>query len=322
MRLSRLVQTLVLLMLIMVSACDSDSKLRDEIDAIDIDIQAERFDLAAAKTSADELPRLKEAFPFMFSGRISDSVYIQQMNDSIQTMLNDEVSKAFPEFPEELDISSFYRHLKYYDKSFRTPRLVTVISRVDYRNKTIAADTIDLISLDTYLGPDHEFYSGIQAYIRQNFRREMIVSDLAQAHAENRIRRGDSKAFLNDMIYHGKILYFKDLMLAETSDADKIGYTEDEWAWAEANESSIWRYFIENELLYSSDPKLAGRFINPAPFSKFGLELDNESPGSTGRYIGWQIVRSYMENNETKLMDMLRMPFDEIFNNSKYKPKR
>jgi uncharacterized protein YjaZ len=67
---------------------------------------------------------------------------------------------------------------------------------------------------------------------------------------------------------------------------------------------------------------LANRFINPAPFSKFYLEIDNESPGRVGAWIGWQIVRSYMKNNEVSLKQLLVMDATEIFNNSKYKPKK
>ena len=68
----------------------------------------------------------------------------------------------------------------------------------------------------------------------------------------------------------------------------------------------MWRYFIENEIFYSDDPKLIPRFINPAPFSKFYLEIDNESPGRVGAWIGWQIVRSYMKNNEVSFADLLK----------------
>jgi uncharacterized protein YjaZ len=84
----------------------------------------------------------------------------------------------------------------------------------------------------------------------------------------------------------------------------------------------MWRYFLEDQLLYSTDSKLANRFINPAPFSKFYLEIDNESPGRVGAWIGWQIVRSYMKNNEVSLKQLLVMDATEIFNNSKYKPKK
>ena len=84
----------------------------------------------------------------------------------------------------------------------------------------------------------------------------------------------------------------------------------------------MWRYFLENELLYSKDSKLGNRFINPAPFSKFYLEIDNESPGRVGTWLGWQIVRSYMNNNDVPLEKMLKMNAKELFEKSKYKPKK
>jgi uncharacterized protein YjaZ len=92
--------------------------------------------------------------------------------------------------------------------------------------------------------------------------------------------------------------------------------------WAISNESYIWRYFIEKELLYSTDSSLPSRFIAPAPFTKFYLELDSESPGRLGQYIGWQIVRSYMEHNNVDFMDMLQTDPNKIFNDAKFKPRK
>jgi uncharacterized protein YjaZ len=106
------------------------------------------------------------------------------------------------------------------------------------------------------------------------------------------------------------------------TDAQKIGFAQNQMEWAVANEEPIWRNFIENELLYSTDNKLAPRFLDLAPFSKFGLELDKESPGKIGRFIGWQIVRAFMERNNISLQQMLAMPAEEIFKESNYKPNR
>ena len=60
-----------------------------------------------------------------------------------------------------------------------------------------------------------------------------------------------------------------------------------------------------------------------APFSKFYLEIDNESPGRIGQYIGWQIVRSFMENNpKVTVQQLIKMDAKTIFEQSKYKPKK
>ena len=45
----------------------------------------------------------------------------------------------------------------------------------------------------------------------------------------------------------------------------------------EENETNIWQYFIEKQILYKTDPEWVDRFLEPAPFSKFYLQLDNES---------------------------------------------
>ena len=124
------------------------------------------------------------------------------------------------------------------------------------------------------------------------------------------------------MVYFGKLLYFKDIIIPFKTDAEKIGYSEDQIKWAEANESQIWSYFIEKELLYSTDNKLPSRFIADAPFSKFYLELDNESPGRLGQYIGWQIVKAYANSTGIDVMTIMQKETEEIFRKSKFKPKK
>jgi len=39
-------------------------------------------------------------------------------------------------------------------------------------------------------------------------------------------------------------------------------------------------------------------------------------------YIGWQIVKAYMNNNEVSFLDMMQEDSEEIFNKSKFKPKK
>lgn len=309
--------------LLLVISCKSEDPIEKEIAAISVDVNVERFDLAFKNAQPEQLPKLKEAYPFMFSERISDSVWVERMNDTLQQLLASEVEKTFNNFQNVEDaIEGLFQHLKYYDKTFKEPRIITVNSDVDYRNKTIVTDTIVIIALDTYLGANHEFYEGIPKYITQNMEASQVVCDLATNYSEKYIFQSQRKTLLDEMIYFGKQLYFKDKMIPFKSDAEKIGYSQAQLDWAMANESYIWQYFVERELLFNTDSSLPSRFVAPAPFSKFYLELDNESPGRLGQYIGWQIVKAYMDNNDVSLMDMLQKDADDIFNNSKFKPRK
>ena len=62
--------------------------------------------------------------------------------------------------------------------------------------------------------------------------------------------------------------------------------------------------------------------MDEAPFSKFYLEIDNESPGRMGVYMGWQIVTSYMKRNDVSMEELAILDADLIFQNSRYKPRR
>ncbi|MDG2178169.1 MAG: gliding motility lipoprotein GldB [Algibacter sp.] len=307
-------------------SCRKESALEYEIAKVNTDVKIERFEKLFAKVTEEDFPNLKKEYPFMFSEKYLDSFWLAKKTDTLQIQLFDEVDKTFSNFDDtENEIELLFNHLKYYFLEFNPPRIITTTNDVDYRNRVIVTDTIAIIALDSYLGSEHEFYvySNIQKFIRRNLSKEHIVVDLANEYAKKYIYHPNRKRLLDEMIYFGKLLYFKDVMLPFKTEAERIGYTQSELDWAITNENYIWRFFVSRELLFSTDSKLPRRFINPAPFSKFYLEsIDSDSPGRLGQYIGWQIVRAYMDQNDVTLKDLLIKSTDDIFNNSKFKPRK
>ncbi|MBL4662550.1 MAG: gliding motility lipoprotein GldB [Flavobacteriaceae bacterium] len=314
---------LLILVVILHVGCTSKSKVEQEITEIPVDFELVRFDKIFGNATINDLPDLKSKYTLFFPERFDDSVWEQRMVDTLQLSLNEEVLKVSPsEENLEEGLHSLFQHIKYYFENFDVPKVYTTTSDVDYRNKVIVADSLLIIELDTYLGSEHYFYTDISRFITKTMKSDMVTSDVATAYSRNYIEVPRQRTLLSKMVYFGKELYLKDIWLPNVSDANKIGYTENELLWAQENEAYIWSFFIEKELLFSSDVKLPGRFINPAPFSKFNLELDNESPGMVGRYIGWKIVQSYMEKNDVSPSQLMTIPAEELFKNSKYKPKK
>lgn len=314
---------LYLLLALVVISCDDKSKLEKEIEQVPVDFDVVRFDQEFANVTAETLPELKGRYPFLFPERFTDSVWLERINDSIQQELNTEVTNAFQDFSAEEDkLHSLFQHIKYYFPEFEAPTVITITSEVDYRNKVLLAEPYLFISLDTYLGEDHDFYLGIQHYLKKNFERNQILPDVAAQYAEKFVPQPRSRTFLAHMIYYGKILYLKDIWLPETEEHHKLGYTAEELEWARENEEYIWRYFVEREVLYDTDSQLYSRFLYPAPFSKFYLELDNESPAMLGQYTGWGIVQQYMERTGAGLEEMLQADAETIFKQSNYKPRK
>lgn len=309
--------------LILCLSCADEDQKEEEIARVPVEVEVSRFDRRFARATPDSLPELKREFPYLFPAQFPDSVWVEMLNDTVQQEINREVTTAFSDFSETRgELRALFQHVKYYFPETEIPHVVTVTSEVDYRNKVIWQDDLLLIALDTYLGEDHHFYMGIQEYIKKNFEQEQIVSDAADAFAENKIDRPASRRFLAHLIYYGKILYLNDLLIPFKSDAQKIGYRPEELEWAQQNEEQVWRYFVDKELLYSSDSQLHSRFLFPGPFSKFYLELDAESPARIGQFIGWQIVRQFMDKNEVSVQELIAADAETIFSNSNYKPRK
>ncbi|MFS4494874.1 gliding motility lipoprotein GldB [Maribacter sp. 2308TA10-17] len=313
---------IVLIMALVIFGCNDTDKIEAEIAKIPVKVDVSRFDREFAKAKSEDLPELKSTYPYLFPNQYPDSVWEAKLKDTIQIELFDEVGKSFPDFEEETqDLTALFQHIKYYYPEFKVPKVITLTSEVQYNSRVILADTLLLLGLDNYLGADHKFYVGIQEYISAELDRKFMISDVADNFARKVVPRLSDRTFLADMIYYGKILYIKDKLLPNADDVIKMGYSKDQLDWAAANEEPIWRNFIEQEHLYSTDLNLRQRFIDPAPFSKFGLELDNESPGRLGQYIGWQIVRAFMDKNEITLQQLVNISAEEIFKKANYKPR-
>jgi gliding motility-associated lipoprotein GldB len=313
---------LSLLFFFFLCSCNQKSKTENAVEEIPVEIQVDRFDKAFFETAPQDLPKLKSQYPFFFPAGNEDRIWLEKMQNPQWRELYSEVQKKYGNFePEKEKIETLFKHIKFYFPQTEIPKIYTVIAEMDYQNKVLYANNTLIICLELYLGKDHKFYE-FPEYLKQNFDRNQILPDIVSVFSKDKIALPTDQTLLAQMIYSGKELYLADLLIPEFTDADKIGYTPEQVLWCQENESYMWRYFIEKQLLYNTEQKMMTRFIYPAPFSKFYLEIDNESPGKVGSWLGWQIVRSYMENNEVSVAQLLQMDAKELFEKSKYKPKK
>jgi gliding motility-associated lipoprotein GldB len=312
-----------LLVLLFFISCQKETQNNIDISNIEANFKVFRFEQDFYTNKGQNLVELKENFPLLFPDETPDSIWIAKINNPDEQELFQETQKKYNSLLHiEEELSKLIKHIKYYNPTFLAPDVITILSNIDYTYRTIYTDNLLFISLDVYLGDDHPFYSDYPSYIRKNNTDERIVVDVASNIINSTISFSNNRSFLAKMIHEGKKMYLLDLYLPSKLDPIKIGYSKDKFDWATMNEEQVWRYFIENDLLYSTDTQLNKRFIENAPFSKFYLSEDTKSPGRIGQWIGWQIVRSYMVNNDVSLQDLLSMNEEEIFKNSKYKPRK
>ena len=311
----------LLVIMLCVLSCTDTSKVNPEISNFPIDFTVRRFDVALAKASPLDIAALKKEYPYFFSNTFNEDYWKIKISDTIQKEIEQEVSKAFSDIDKtSLELELLFKHIKYYYPGASVPKAIMVATDVDYRNKIILSDSLLFVSLSTYLGTDHYFYKGISRFHVKNFRQEQITVDVAHAFVETQVPPTRSSQFIAQVIYEGKKLYLMEQLLSNKPLHEILSYSSEELAFSQANEVNIWEYFIRKELLFSTDRKLLSRFVDPAPFSKFYLDLDNETPGRIGRYLGYKIVASYMNTNKEPIKTMLLKDAETIFNKARYKP--
>lgn len=311
------------LILLYLVACSKNEKEVVDVSKIDVNVDVRRFEQRFYTAGPENLSTLKSDFSFLFPEPNPDSVWTAKMKDEDELFLYKASQEVFGDFSKEkIALAELFKHVKYYFPKFEAPRVITILSNVDYDNRIIYADSLMFISLDVYLGQEHEVYEDYPLYIKQNFNPDHLMVDAARELASPVIKPNPLKSYISKIIQEGKEMYMIAAFLPDTSEQEIMGYTPDQYEWAVQSESNIWKYFIQKEMLYSNDPTLTERFISDAPFSKFYLEVDKDSPGRIGVWFGWQIVSSFMEHNELSLQEMLVIDNEELFTKSKYKPKK
>ena len=317
-------QLLFALIAISLFSCHNETKVEEAVAKIPVKFKVERFDQVFYGSKPEDLSEIKAKYPFFFPEGNQDSVWVNKLKNPLLRELYTEVQQKYPNLGKvETDLEKLFAHVQYYFPKYKTPRVITLINEVDTEAKAFYLDSLALISLDCYLGKDHRFYVDFPEFKKIELEENQILPNLVSSFSYGKIARPADRTLLSAMIYYGKELYLKDKLIPEYSDANKIGYTDLQVQFCQENEYYMWSSLVENKLLYDSNPKNEQRFISPAPFSKFYLEIDNQTPGRVGQWLGWQIVRSYMENNDkTTLEELLALNARTIFENSKYKPKK
>lgn len=220
---------------------------------------------------------------------------------------------------EELTLSE--KRFKYFFPKRKLPKKhIAYFSGFNYN--IVYPDTTLGISLEMYLGKESPYYKMLQwpqyqvrslskEYMLPNLIRGWLISEFDNAEPVNNL--------LSHMIFYGKIFYACDALLPDVHDSLKIAYTSAQMSYCNKYEKNLWGFFAQENRLYENNLKTVSEFTSEGPFTG---AISKECPPRIAMWIGWQIVRSYMEHNEAvTLEDLIKEPdAQKILNKSKYRP--
>lgn len=248
------------------------------------------------------------------------STLLQVHQDSAMQVLYDSVKVEFGDIADiEKELENAFKYIKHYFPDFKTPKVYTFVS--GFNSDLVVTEDLIVIGLDYFLPADHTFQPDIARYMADRYERPYLVPMIVLAISSNynSVNPRDN-TLLAEMIYYGKAYHFVKAILPCTPDQFIIGYTPAEIAECYDNEEFIWSHFVENELLYETNPFEIRKYIGEAPFTD---AISTNAPGRLGRWLGWNIVDDYGINSSVSLPELMNEANAEvIFRQSGYRPRR
>jgi gliding motility-associated lipoprotein GldB len=255
----------------------------------------------------------------------SDSVLVNELWQLSQDPHLDTVYRESQQIFSDLSqweeqFETAFRYIKYYYPEFQAPAIYTVVS--GFTTDLFISEEMIVIGLDYFLGPRATYRpQELPEYILRRFTPEHVVPStlLMLSSAFNQTDLKD-KTMLAEMIYYGKSYYFVDFVLPNTPDSLIIGYSAEEMQGVQYNKGTIWNHYLKNELLFETNHVLKKKYLEERPKT---LEIGDKAPGRVGSWVGWDIVRNFMENKEEVTLRQLMELQDAryIFNEARYRPE-
>ena len=238
---------------------------------------------------------------------------------------NQQIQDQFGDMADlRMQLADAFANIKKDFPDFNSPNVVTVATGF-MGPDLVVTDSLIVIGIDYFAGPKAKYRPPGQEfpeYILRRYAKEYIVPAIVFAISDkyNATNRTD-QTMLADMIYYGKGYVFTKNMLPEVPDSLIIGYSDKQLTQTFNAQDVVWAHFIDNQLLYQTNPAVKQRYLNERPFT---AEIGQAAPGAIGRWLGWRIVGKYHDEHAGVSMAELMRNADarQIFEQSGYKGQK
>lgn len=332
-------QKLVIICLVLFALSCQSKKHVPDVSGIKIPLQTERFEKdffavdtfhidASLQKLNQQHPGFTQDFLFNILGSSPDSASkdIRGFISSYQSM-NKAAEERIKDFTGiEQEIKKGFQFIHYYFPAYKLPqKLVTFIGPINSYGNILTQNAM-AVGLQMYMGKDYPLYlseMGQQMYpifISRRFEPAYIPVNCIKNIIDDMYPNNNlGRPLVEQMVEAGKRMYLLDLLMPGVADTLKTGYTQKQLSECYDSEKNIWSFFVQNDLLYSSDPNLTRDYMNDGPNTP---ALGDASPGNIGQFVGTQIVAKWMEKKKDLSPDaLMKTPARQIFDEAKYKPK-
>lgn len=213
----------------------------------------------------------------------------------------------------ETKIDQGFLRLKAFMPETKTPQSIVYMNTL-FNASVFCTEKEIGVGMERYLGKDNPLIQELPGniffdWIKNGFDEKYLPSDVFNAWISTHLIPEKEGNLAENMIRWGKIIYLTKAALPEEKEEVLLRYSNKNFDWALKNERLIWEYLVEENFLFKVNAKTNANFLNDAPFTS---GLPEKGPDRLGRFLGYRMVLKYMELSETKVSELINIPYTEI----------
>lgn len=321
--------SLLALLLIFISCNQSPlkvdaSKVNINVGFVNLDsiiVHSDSLKLLASHN--EHLKSIKEIYEYEVGyclriGDVADTAFVR----SIQLFLKDpyiaRLEKRIIEKFSDLsiykkEIHSGLQHLKYHIPAGKIPENIVFMNSF-YTSNAFSTEKQIGIGLERYLGKETDVIQELPSdqffeWIREGMEAKFLTRDALCSWIMTHYIEEVDGHLAENIIRWGKILYLTQAAFPEASPALIMRYSEEDYKWALENEYALWKYLVDQKMLFKIDDRNKINFLNEGPYT---VGLPEKGPDRLGQFLGLRMIEKYMDIKDVTVEELLKTPYTEI----------
>lgn len=322
---------IAILILTLISSCDHNP----------LDVDASHVKVDIAYTNMDDIifnsdsvtlmknhhsfkEELKDIYDYQVGyclriGNVEDTTFynsvMQYRADTNIQQLESDIQSRFSDLTKRQEIiTNGFRQLKYHFPEGKQPKNIVFMNSL-FRSGVFCTENEVGVGMEWFLGDSNRVIQQLDpqtffAWMKEGMNEQYMERDVITGWVETHYVNPAEGSLAQHMVRWGKVLYLTEAAYPEFESNIIMRYSKEDYEWALDNEYQYWKYLVDENLLFKIDERTTNNMVGEGPFTP-GLP-DQESPDRLGQFLGYRMVKNYMNNNEITVEEMLKLPYNDI----------
>jgi hypothetical protein len=251
-------------------------------------------------------------------GNPSDTAFLRSvrmfLSDPYIARLENRIAEKFPSLEnQKKEIVSGFKYLKFHLPSAKLPENIVFMNSFFAANAFSTEKQIG-VGLERYLGmktdvikelPGQDFPEWMREGMDAQFLSRDVLCSWIMTHCIDEVKGN----LADNIVRWGKVLYLTQAAFPESNPATILRYSEADYKWAIENEYSLWKYLVDQKMLFKIDDLNTTNLLNDGPFTP---GLPEKGPDRLGQFLGLRIIEAYMKEKEITIQQLINTPYANI----------